>query len=49
MPSELINWCNQYKLRTNDLSAIKYNPILKTCSLIGRPDINYILDVIAND
>tara|TARA_B100000929_G_scaffold15420_1_gene12346 strand:- start:3478 stop:4185 length:708 start_codon:yes stop_codon:yes gene_type:complete len=49
MPSELISWCNQYKLRTNDLSAIKYNPIIKTCSLTGRPDVNYILDVISDD
>ncbi len=49
MPSELINWCNQYKLRTNDLSALKYNPILKTCSLSGEPDVNYMLDVIADD
>jgi 2-polyprenyl-6-hydroxyphenyl methylase/3-demethylubiquinone-9 3-methyltransferase len=48
-PSELIGWCNQYKLKTNDLSAIKYNPILKTCSLAGPPDVNYILDVIADD
>ena len=48
-PSELVNWCNQYKLKVNDLSAIKYNPILKICSLTGTPDINYILDVIADD
>ena len=48
-PSELVNWCNQYKLRVNDLSAIKYNPILKICSLADRPDVNYILDVIAYD
>ena len=47
-PSELINWCNHHKLRTNDLSAIKYNPILKTCSLNGQPDVNYILDVISD-
>jgi len=48
-PSELVNWCNQYKLKVNDLSAIKYNPILKIFSLTGTPDINYILDVIADD
>ena len=48
-PSELISWCNHHKLRANDLSAIKYNPILKTCSLTGQPDVNYILDVISDD
>ena len=48
-PSELVNWCKQYKLRVNDLSAIKYNPILKICSLTDRPDVNYILDLIADD
>ena len=48
-PSELIHWCNQYKLRTNELSALKYNPVLKTCSLSGKPDVNYILDVISDD
>jgi len=48
-PSELINWCSQYKLKVNDLSAIKYNPILRTCSLRGTTDVNYILDVISDD
>ena len=48
-PSELISWCSQYKLKVNDLSAIKYNPILRTCSLRGTPDVNYILDVISDD
>ena len=48
-PSELIKWCNQFKLTANDLSAIKYNPLLKTCSLAGAPDVNNILDVIADD
>ncbi len=49
MPSELIHWCNLHNLKANDLSALKYNPVLKTCSLSGRPDVNYILDVIAYD
>ena len=48
-PSELIKWCNKFNLAANHLSAIKYNPLLKTCSLEGVPDVNYILDVIADD
>ena len=47
-PSELVNWCNEYGLETNDLAGMQYNPLLSHCSLNEQPDVNYLLDTIAN-
>ncbi len=46
-PSELVRWCRQNGLGLNDLRGLSYNPLLKRCSLISKPDINYLLDTIA--
>ena len=45
-PSELVSWCNESDLKTNDLAGIQYNPLLKHCSLIKQADVNYLLDTI---
>tara|TARA_B100001142_G_C14086812_1_gene559655 strand:- start:20 stop:724 length:705 start_codon:yes stop_codon:yes gene_type:complete len=46
-PSELVAWCKEYNLEMNDLSGMRYNPLLGTCSLDRKPEINYLLDTIA--
>ena len=48
-PSELVSWCNRFKLKTNELCGIKYFPLLKTSILTKNLDVNYILDVTSND
>jgi len=47
-PSELVNWCSEQGLEMNDLAGMQYNPLLSQCSLNNRPDVNYLLDTIAN-
>ena len=46
-PSELVHWCNEAGLELNDLKGMSFNPILKTCSLTNKPDVNYLIDTIA--
>ena len=48
-PSELVKWCNDRGLVTNDLCGMTYNPLLGHCSLVSQPDVNYLLDTIAPD
>ncbi len=45
-PSELVNWCNNSNLKTNDMAGIQYNPLSDHCSLNNQPDVNYLLDTI---
>ena len=46
-PSELVNWCLAYGLKTNDISGLNYNPLLNQCFLNNKPDVNYLIDTIA--
>lgn len=45
-PSELINWCNENRLKLNDLMGMDYNPLLNHCSLSKNTDVNYLIDVV---
>lgn len=46
-PSELVNWCQEYGLFTNDIKGLNYNPLFHHCSLGNKPDVNYLIDTIA--
>ncbi len=46
-PAELVRWCRQYGLQMNDLRGMHYNPLLKRCSLVKEPAVNYLLDTVA--
>ena len=48
-PNELINWCKKFNLKINKMSGIKYNPLLRKSYLSTSPEVNYILDVVADD
>lgn len=47
-PSELVAWCKDNNLEMNDLAGMQYNPLSGHCSLNTQPDVNYLLDTIAN-
>lgn len=46
-PSELVGWCKDNNLEMNDLAGMQYNPLSGQCALNTQPDVNYLLDTIA--
>lgn len=42
-PSELDGWARQAGLETNNLSGMQYNPLMRTYSLGGNLDVNYLM------
>lgn len=42
-PSELARWTRRAELGTADLTGLHYNPLLKTYSLGGDVDVNYLM------
>ena len=46
-PAELVNWCREAGLLARDIRGLDYNPVLNRCTLTTRPDVNYLIDTLA--
>jgi 2-polyprenyl-6-hydroxyphenyl methylase/3-demethylubiquinone-9 3-methyltransferase len=42
-PAEMTLWIRQSGLIPQNITGMHYNPIFRTCSLGGNPDINYLV------
>lgn len=42
-PAELARWCRQAALDVAEITGLHYNPLTRSASLGGAPDVNYFL------
>lgn len=42
-PAEIMLWIRQADLVPRNITGLQYNPLFRTCSLGGNPDINYLV------
>lgn len=42
-PSELAKWSRHSNLKVQEIVGMRYNPLLRTTQIRGRPDVNYFV------